>query len=88
MPWFCHCGCGSSTQLTNETLAQPCALLDPVLNLFVEYFGWTCMLFLILVAILSLTGPTLANNLVLSRRQHEKKADVSATPPLADFPAK
>ena len=46
------------------------------------------MLFLILVAILSLTGPTLANNLVLSRRQHEKKADVSATPPLADFPAK
>ena len=46
------------------------------------------MLFLILVAILSLTGPTLANNLVLSRRQPEKKADVSATPPLADLPAK
>ena len=45
-------------------------------------------LYVLLVAILSLTGPTLANTLVLSRRQPEKKADVSATPPLADFPAK
>ena len=88
LPCFYHFGCGSSTQLTIETLAQPCALLDPVLNLLVEYFGWTCMFFLILVTILSLTGPTLANTLVLSRRQPEKKADVSATPPLADFPAK
>ena len=45
-------------------------------------------LYVLLVAILSLTGPTLANTLVLSRRQPEKKTDVSATPPLADFPAK